>query len=97
MEERGAAGSHHLIVDEVPIQRGGLWDGLEEDRVLLGQCFLACEPPCCIFLPPLLEPLLDLLLLPRHIPVVEGHLCAAQHRIMKLRPCAFLCQVPQIF
>ncbi len=61
----------NLVIDEEAVERGGLWEGLEEGRVLFRQGLFAREPPHCVLLPPLLQPLLDLLLLPRHIPVVE--------------------------
>ena len=66
----------HLVVDEEAVERGGLGDGLEEGGVLLRQRLLASQPPRRVLLPPLLQPLLQLLLLPRHVPVVERHLRA---------------------
>ena len=53
------------------VERAGLGRGLEEDGVLLGQRLLARQPPLRILLPPLLQPLRYLLLLPRQITVVE--------------------------
>ncbi len=64
----------YLIVDEVHIKWGWLRDWLEEGRVLLRQRLLARQAALRVFLPPLLQPLLLLLLLPCHISVVEGHL-----------------------
>ena len=64
----------YLVVDEVHIEGGWLRDGLEEGGVLFRQRLLASEAALSVLLPPLLQPLLLLLLLPRHISVVEGNL-----------------------
>lgn len=65
-----------LADNEEAVERAGLRRGLEEDGVLLGQRLLACQPPLGIFLPPLLQPLRYLLLLPRQVAVIERHLRA---------------------
>ena len=77
-QARAGPGAARLADDEEAIQRAGLRRRLEEDRVLLGQRLLAGQAALRVLLPPLLQPLRHLLLLPRQVAVIEGHLRAAR-------------------